>query len=189
MSKEFDKQLLNTIIIQVVKETFKKLLRIEPVSEPVAMERDIIEFDGHMRVFPMEKFNGPVLIACVNFFRTQKDLDDDAAVGAFIMFIKEDLAEKLLKAFDRPLKDGDNEESLLDNTADFCSLLAGNLKKELVSSGYADLLISPPSKYKNTVPDGVPFDYELYHKQEIPFHFWNQKSVVIEACMGYVPQK
>lgn len=189
MPKEFDHQLLNTTIIRVVTEAFKKLLRIDPGSAPVAVERDIIEFDSHMRVFPMEKFNGPVIVTFVNFFLNQKDLDDNAAVGAFVLFVKEELAEKLLKAFDRPLTDGDSEDVLMDNAADFCALLAGNLKNELAASGCADLLMSAPFKYKNSVPEGVPFDYELHHKQEITFSYWNQKSVVIEACMGYVPQK
>lgn len=189
MAKPFDTELLNTTIIEVVKDSFKKLLHIEPVGDPTVIERDLIEFDSRMRVFPMEKFNGPVIVAFVNFFLSQKDLDDNAAVGAFVFFIKEELAEKLLKAFGRPLKDGESEEALMDNTGEFCVLLAGDLKNALAAAGYAPLLISEAFKYKNSVPDGIPFDYDLYHKQEISFNFWNQKSVVIEACMGSVSQK
>jgi hypothetical protein len=173
----------------VVQDTFKKMLHIESAVDPVVFEKDIIEYDGFMRVFPMEKFNGPVFISYVNFYLTQKELEKNNTDGTFVFFVKEDVAEKLLKAFGRPLKEAEDEEVLMDIVGEFCNILAGNVKNELVGLGYADISMSAPHKSKNSVPDGVPFDYELFTKQELSFTFWNQKCIVVEACMGNIPQK
>ncbi len=189
MDKEFDNQVLNTTIMGVVQHTFKSMLHVQSVVEPVVVERDIIEFDGCMRVFPMEKFNGPVFIAFVNFYYDQKEQDANNAVGAFVLFVKEEVAEKFLKAFGRPTSEAEDEEVLLDVVGEFCNVLGGNVKNELVGLGYVDIAMSAPYKYKNSVPEGIPFDYSLYQKQEITFTFWNQKCIVVEACMGYVSQK
>ncbi|MBF0594880.1 MAG: chemotaxis protein CheX [Candidatus Omnitrophica bacterium] len=189
MAKEFDKQVLSTTIIRVVEDTFKKMLRIEPTASPVAAEKDIIEFDGRMRVFPMEKFNGPVYVAFTNFYLSDNDLKNDQALGTFVLFVKEEVVEKLFKAFGRSSKDAEDEENLMDIVGEFCNILSGNFKNELVALGYKDLLMSTPFKSRNSVPDGVAFDYELFQKQEFSFTFWNQKCIVVEACIGDVPLK
>ena len=173
----------------VVQETFKKMLNVESAVDPVVTEKDIIEYDGYMRVFPMEKFNGPVYISYVNFYLTQNEMEKNNMDGTFVLFIKEDVADKFLKAFGRPLKEAEDESILMDVVGEFCNILAGNLKNELVALGYADISMSAPFKFKNSVPDGIPFAYELFIKQEIKFHFWNQPCIVIEACMGNIPQK
>ena len=189
MAKVFDKQVLNTTIMGVVQETFKKMLHVESAVEPVVVEKDIIESDGRMRVFPMEKFNGPAYVAFVNFFSTEKDVSDNIPAGTFVLFVKEDVAEKLLKAFGLPSSSAEDEEILMDNVGEFCNILVGNVKTDLVELGFVDFFMSAPYKYKNSIPEGVPFDYSLYQKQEISFTFWNQKCIVIEVCMGYIPQE
>lgn len=95
----------------------------------------------------------------------------------------------MLQAFGTPLSEVENEPVVLGVVGEFCNLLAGGVKNELVTLGYADLIVSPPSKYKNAVPEGVPFDYGLFRKQEISVKPWRQKCVVVEVCMGNVPQK
>lgn len=189
MSKEFDKQVLNTTVMSVVQDTFYKMLHAEMQGEPVFVEKDIIEYDSRMRVFPMEKFNGPCYVAYINFFLSHKVLEEGLVIGSFVLFVKGDVAERLLKAFGRPLKDAEDESILFDNIGEFCNILAGHVKNELTNLGYADLTISPPTISKNSVESGVPFDYALYRKHEISFQFWGQKCIVIEVCMGYVPQK
>jgi hypothetical protein len=187
MAKAFDVQVLNTTIMGVVQETFRKMLHVESVVDPLVVEKDIIEYNSNMRVFPMEKFNGPVYVSGINFYLTQRELEKNNPDGTFVLFVKEDVAEKLLKAFGRPAKEAEDEDILMDIVGEFCNILAGNLKNELVGLGYSDISMSAPSKHKNSIPDGVPFDYELYVKQEITFTYWNQKCIVIEACMGNIP--
>ena len=189
MPKLFDNQVLNTTIMGVVEETFKQMCHVDFSAEPVAAERDIIEYNGRMRVFPMEKFNAPAYVGVVNYYFTQKDLDGGHAIGAFVFMIKDEMVEKLFKAFNRPASEAENEAIALDIIGEFTNILAGNVKNELRSLEYHDLIISAPYKYKNVVPEGVQFDYNLFKKQEIIFTLWKEKCVVVEACMGYVPQK
>ncbi|MBF0485662.1 MAG: chemotaxis protein CheX [Candidatus Omnitrophica bacterium] len=188
MPKEFDKQVLNTTIIGVVSDTFEQMCRVKYGAEPVVTEKEIIESDSRMRVFPMEKFNGPAYATAINYYLSQKDKDDGHVVGTLILFIKEDQAEKLLRAFNRSIKDSENEEVMLDICGEMCNIIAGKVKNGLTSRGYADLFLSAPIKKKNTVPEGLPFDYSLYTKQEIVFTFWGQKCIVVEACLGSIPQ-
>lgn len=189
MAKEFDVQVLNTTIVSVVQDTFRKMLRVELLGQPAILEKDIIEYDSRMRVFPQEKFNGPTYISFVNFFLSEKDLAAANAVGTFVLFVKEDIAEKVLKAFGLSSRDAEEESVLMDKLGEFCFILADALAKRLVELGYAGLIVSPPYQTKNSVPEGVPFDYGLYSKQELSFTVWNQKCIVVEACMGHVPQK
>ena len=189
MPKEFDNKVLNNTIMGVVASTFEKMLHIKASVAPVATEKDIIEFDSRMRLFPMEKFNGPCFVSVVNYYLSQKDLEDQRAIGTFIFYIKEDVAEKLLRAFNRSIKDAEHEDVLMDVVSEMASILAGNVKNELAANGYIDLVASPAHKHKNHVSDGVLFDYNLYQKQEIAFTFWGHKCIVIEACLGNVPNR
>ncbi len=187
MAKEFDRTVLNTTITRVVQETFKKMLHVDPQGQPAIVQRDIIEYDSRMRVFPLEKFNGPAYVSYVNLYLSEKELQANNAAGAFVLFVKEDIAEKLLKAFGRSLKDGEDEGVLMEHVGKFCHVLVEGLLKELTGLGYTNLFLSTSFQARNSVPEGVPFDYELYVKQEITFTFWNQKCIVVEACLGPVP--
>ena len=86
MAKEFDVQVLNATITGAVLDSFKKMLHVEPQGQPVVVEKEIIEYDSRMRVFPLEKFNGPAYVSFVNYYLSGKDLQTNNAVGAFIFF-------------------------------------------------------------------------------------------------------
>lgn len=187
MPKDLDKQVLSTMAMEVVKDTFKKMLQVEFSAPPFAVEKNIIEYKSRMRVSPMEKFNAPAYVSYVNFYLSQKDLQAETAVGTFILCVKDVVVEKLSKAFKLSSKDAENENLQMDNVAEFCNILAGNVSNELTKLGYANLFMSAPYKGMNAIPEGVPFDYALYSKQEISFFFWNEKCMVVELCIGRVP--
>jgi len=111
------------------------------------------------------------------------------ATGTFVLYLKEEVVDKILKALGLSMRDAEDDELVKNKLGEFCSTLAGNLKKGLSEQGYVELFESAPAKYKNVVPEGAQFDYSLYRKQEITFSFWNQKCIVVEVCMGHVPQK
>ena len=189
MAKPFDTQFLNKTVISVVKDTFQEMCHVDFSAEPVVTERDIIEYGGRMRFSPMEKFNGPTYAGVVTYYFSQKDLNAGLAVGTFALFVKEEFVEKIAKAFGHAKVDLDNEDLLMENIGEFCRILTENIKKEFQSNGYSDLVISTPLKYKNVVPEGAQFDYNLFKKQELVFSFWNEQCIVVEACMGSVPKK
>jgi hypothetical protein len=188
MPKEFDQEELASSVISVVRSVFKSKCRADFYEEPVAVDKDIIEYSGKMRVFPMEKFNGPVFIGVVNYYLSEKDLKDDYPVGTFVLYIKEDIVENIFKACGRPVKDAESQETVLEVIGELSQALAQDLENEFQEQGYVPLVLSSPLKYKNTVPEGVFFDYRLFKKQEITFSFWHKPCVVVEACMGAVPQ-
>jgi len=189
MAKPFDIHILNNTAISAVNEVFKELCHADPTAEPVITEKEIIEYDSRMRVMPMEKFNGLAYAGVINYYLSQKDLDTGLAVGTFIFIIKEEYAEKLIRAMGRVKVDMDNEDAVRESLGEFGKALAQKIKDAVVSNSYADLLISTPLIYKNVVPEGAQFDYNLYKKQELIFSFWNKQCVVVEVCMGNVPQR
>jgi hypothetical protein len=189
MMVPFDTRFLNDTIISVVNDTFKEMCHVDFTAEPVVTEREIIEYDGRMRLTPMEKFNGPAYAGVINYYISQKDQNAGLAVGTFVLYVKEEFAEKIVKAFGHTRVDMDNEDILKENINQFCKILAEKVKNALVSNGYSDLLSSPPLVYKNVVPEGAKFDYNLFKKQELIFSFWNKQCIVAEACMGSVPRR
>ncbi|MFH0753617.1 MAG: chemotaxis protein CheX [Candidatus Omnitrophota bacterium] len=189
MAKLFDNQVLNTSVLGVVEETFKQMCHVAFSAEPVVTEREIIEYNGRMRLFPMEKFNAPAYVGLVNYYVSQRDMDEKHAVGTFVFYVKEDIVDKLFRAFSRPVSEAEDEAVCLDVVGEMTNILAGNVKNELRSLDYQDVVISTPSTYKNVVAQGAPFDYSLFRKQEFMFTYWREKCIAVEACMGYLSQK
>ena len=188
MARPIEKQVIETAATRVVEDTFRQLCHVDFSAEPVVEEKDIIEYNGNMRLFPMDKFNGQAYIGVINYYLTQKDFDEKYPVGTFVLYVKEDIAEKLVKALGRSAREAEDELIVLGVVGEFTGILGGNVKNELKALGYAELILSVPLAYKNVVPEGALFDYNLFRKQEISFSFWKQKCVVVEACIGPVPR-
>ncbi len=188
MAKPIDKQVIEATVFRVVEDTFRQLCHVEFSAEPVAEEKDIIEYNGNIRLFPMDKFNGQAYAGVINFYVTQKDHDDKYPVGTFVLYLKEDAVERLAKALGRSAREAEDEQVIMSVVGEFAGILGGNVKNELKAQGYVDLLVSSPLAYKNAVPEGAPFDYNLFKKQEFSFSFWKQKCVVVETCIGPVPR-
>ncbi len=189
MAKKPDDQAVNSEIISIVDDTFEKLYHVVPSAGPGIVEKNIIEYDGRMRLFPMEKFNAPAYVAAFSYHLSQKQLEIVDPAGTFILYVKEDMVEKLFKAFGHSAGEAEDEAKCLDVVGQLGGILAGNLKNRLVEMDCAELFVSSPYTYKNAAPEGVPFDYSLFKKQEISFSFWKEKCIVIEVCLGNIAAK
>ncbi len=189
MSKEFDKKILQEIVPQIIVRTFERVFSIKPTQDLETQEREIIEYDSKMRLFPMEKFNGPVYVAVANYFLSQQDLEQESPVGTIALFVKEDVVEKLVKGFGHLSRDAENEETVMGDCATLLREISKALKEALMGLNYPELISSDPVKYKNNIPEGVPFNYSLFKKQEFIFSFWGQKSIAIEICLGALAKK
>lgn len=187
MAKEMDLQVLGTLITGVVEDTFKEVCHVMFSQEPVRAQKEIIEYDGMMRLFPMEKFNGPAYVAVVNYYVSARHLEAREAVGTLIFYVKEDMVDRLFKAFGRPAAEADDEQKCQDVVGELCGILAEGVKKKLAEQNFIELTLSPPYKYKNVVPEGALFDFNVFRKQEISFSFWKEKCIVVEACFGNIP--
>ena len=73
-------------------------------KDPQAEEKNIIEYEGKMRVDGMTKFNGPCYISALNVYQSEKDLRQQKTCGVIAMFIKEEFAATLFKARIRELE-------------------------------------------------------------------------------------
>ena len=189
MPPKIDVQALNTMVTGVVEDTFRQLCHAASSAAPVAAEKDIIEYDGRMRLSPMEKFNAPAYVAVVNYYISSRHLADNDPVGTFVFYVKEDMVEKLFKAFGRPARDAEDEGACLEVVGELGGILAGNIKNGITAMGFAELVVAPPAIYRNSVPEGAPFDYNLFKKQEVLFSFWKEPCVVVEICLGNIPAK
>ncbi len=189
MAKKIDVQVLNTMIMGVIKDTFEQLCHAAFSADPVAVEKDIIEYDGRMRLTPMEKFNAPAHVAVINYYLPLQRFETNDPAGTFILYVKEDVIEKLFKAFGRRANEAEDEVACLEVVGEMGHILAGNIKNALTAMGFVELTLAASFTYKNAVPEGVPFDYRLFKKQEISFSFWKQKCIVVEMCLGDIPVK
>ena len=176
-------QNIATACIKVVENILKQKSILAFTKDPESVQRDIIEYDSRMRVFGMEKFNGPCFMSVINYYFSQEDLKNHKACGAFIFYVEESCAGKLLKALGFKGFDDEDEAAVLKICGEFCEVLAGEYKNELSNVGYKDLVLSAPTNYHNVVPEGVEFSYDEYVKYEMSFHLWKQKAVVVDITM------
>lgn len=187
MGKEFNTQVLRENLILSVKESLQSLADLELSSEPEVNDRDIIEYQGKMRVFGLDKFNGPCYISVINFYRTAEEMKKEKAIGAYIFFVDVDVAERLFKSMGLEGMDPEDDAIMFDGCGEVCNILAGALKNDLNMKGYKELVISAPSSHKNDVAGGVAFSFDQYTKQEFVFELWNKKAFVVEVTLADVP--
>ena len=72
-AERFDLKNLAGTLAEVVEKSFRGATPVNFSDKPAIEIRDIIEYDGRMRVSGMEIFNGPTYISAVNFYRSAKE--------------------------------------------------------------------------------------------------------------------
>ncbi|MCA9407140.1 MAG: hypothetical protein KC733_00480 [Candidatus Omnitrophica bacterium] len=182
--EKFDPQVLATTMMGGVKSIFEKMSTLTFSQDPEFKEREIIEYDSRWRVFGLEKFNSACYVAVINFYRSTADQELHKACGAFVLYIEEGNAAKLLKALGYPDVDDEDLSIMFDIVGELCNVLAGQFKNDLLGLGFPDLVMSAPQKYRNDVPDGVEFEYEQTTYYELSFFLWKEKVFVIDATLG-----
>lgn len=185
--EEFDPQVIATTMMGCVQETFEKMCNVSLSKAPEFNEKEIIEYDGRMRVFGLEKFDGPCYISAINFYVDKKHFEEKDSSGVVVLYIEEEAAEKLGKAMGQSEADLEDEEVVLDTCGEFCNVVVGQFKNELRALGYIDLIISAPIKHKNDISEGVDFQYSEKKLYELNFHVWKRKLIVVDITMAPVP--
>ncbi len=153
-------------------------------KDPELGERDIIEYDSHMRSLGMEKFNGPCYGAFVNFYRNKQAMDAHNALGAVTLYLNLESADKVLKGLGYKVKLMDEDSVLTENTGIFCKDLAESFLGSISSLGYAGLVVSPPTSFMNAFSEGIEFDYNEYKYYEMNFFMWKAKAFCAEITLG-----
>lgn len=170
-------------MIDVVQGVFRQKSSIEFSQDPVIVDKNLIEYDSRMRVFGLEKFNGPSYASSVSFYRSQQQMQSHDACGVMNLFIEEEAAGKLLKSLGYTGFDDSDDDAVLEHCADFCNTIAGNFNAELSKMGFSNLSMSDPLKEKNNIAAGVDFPYSQYIYHEVQFFIWKQKAVAVDIVM------
>lgn len=178
-----DDEIIGKISVKVVEDTIKGMSSLTFSKDSHFDKREIIEYQSRMRVFGMEKFNGPCYIGVVNYYFSAEDQKNHDACGVFILFIEETNVGKFLKSLGYRGFDEDEEKSVYKPLGEFTEVLSSNFKKEIQSLGYQNLISSTPACYHNDISSGVEFSYDQYAKYESSFYLWKDKIVVVEVTI------
>lgn len=187
MAEKFDPQVIATTLMGCVQDTFEKMCHINFSQQPSFIEKTIIEYQSKMRLFGLEKFNGPCYIGIINLYLDKHFYDKKNSCGVIALFVQEDIAPDLVKSMGNRGLDADDPEIILDTVGEFCNVVVGQFKNELRSFGYKDLTISAPMKYHNDVPEGVDFPYAETKYYEISFFVKKEKVFVVNVTIAPIP--
>lgn len=153
-------------------------------------KKPIIEYEGKIRANGMEKFdNEPTYVSAVNFFVNKQDMEKKKALGALIVYVKEEYLPILMKRLQYPPIDDENPEAMLDSCGTLCNIVAGRFKSEITSAGYVELEWSHFVNYRNSAIIGISFCPSEYDMYELRFDIDGKKNFVVDMTMGIVPKR
>lgn len=187
--KEKDEFYIQALLLaEVVKRILEKQADIILKEKPALTKKPITEFCKRMRISSVGKFDGKTYISTINFYETEEDLQGHTALGALILYIKEDYVFPLFQKLNYPDIDETDEEAIEDACGTFCNLVAGNFKSGLTQLGYKELFMSHFSSYQNDILNGVeyhPDEKELY---EVSIRIRDEVCIILDLTMGPIPK-
>jgi hypothetical protein len=188
---EFNQDDQLTELVAVLSEAVSALLKergyVRFSKPPVIQKQEIIEYRGRMRVFGLEKFEGPTYISAVNYYLTSRDMDEDKALGALVVFIEQKYLPFLLQSLRYPRVDELSKDAMLDACGALANLIAGRFKSEMKKAGFPALEMSTFSNHRDSAASGVAFHPQQRAKYELNFYIGGQKRLVVELTMGEIP--
>ncbi|HBG60241.1 MAG: hypothetical protein A2Y03_05480 [Omnitrophica WOR_2 bacterium GWF2_38_59] len=183
-SNESDLKSLAKKLSEYVESTFEQLCKTSFIGEPEIIVKDIIEYKTRMRLFGLEKFNGPCYISAVNLYLNDNELKKDHALGAVILYIEESVASGLLKATGQKGIDCEDFDSITNYTGEFCSNIVSQFKNHLISSGYTNIVMSAPSNHQDDIPLGVNFKFSENKYCELSFVLKKEPAIKVDFTIG-----
>ncbi|MBU0468531.1 MAG: hypothetical protein KKF78_06910 [Candidatus Omnitrophica bacterium] len=183
-SEEFDLQAIAKKLMVCVESTFMQMCNTSFIGDPQITEKDIIEYQSRMRIFGLEKFNGPCYISVINLYLNDDQLKKDRPIGAVLLYIEESVATSLLKATGQKGLDCEDFDSITNYTGEFCSSIVGQFKTELKSLGYSDIATSAPSNYQDDIPGGVNFKFSQQKFYELSFVLKKEPAVIVDVTLA-----
>ncbi len=183
-NKQFDLKTISAPLINSVTNSLQKMGNISFSKDPEVAEKEILEYESRLRTHGLSKFNGPCYVSSVSFYLSAKALEDHEAIGVFVLYFEYDAAAKILKAAGFKDVNDEDEDSVLEKSAELCKLIAGHLKTELTNLVGKELVTSEPLKGKNEIFEGVEFSYDEYKYFEAGFYLWKQKAIVADLSIA-----
>jgi len=178
------------LLIEGTVALFKERGDIHFSSLPQKKRRRIIEYQGRMRADGMDKFNNqPTYVAAVNFYLNAKDLENEKAVGALIVYVEQSYIATLMRLLEYPAINDESEQAMLDSAGTLCNILAGRFKSEISAAGYVELEMSHFINYRNSAIAGIDFCFHEFDLYEISFDIKDEKRLVMEMTIGHLPSR
>ncbi len=189
MAKIFEPTLLTSSLTEIVEKLISEKNAVLPTQPTESVLKDIMEYEGRMRVSGMDKFNSPSLIAVTNLYLNEADKQKNKAKGAVVLFMNTEIADKIFKAVGFTVPYDEDDDSMMKLCGQFAQAVVNAFKDRLSSAGYAALIASEPLVYKNNVSEGVAFSPDQVEKQEISFYYFKTKTILIEVSLAPIPKK
>jgi hypothetical protein len=181
---------ITQLLLKGTVDLFEDRGGIKFTSEPIVERKKIIEYEGRMRVDGMEKFdNEPTYISAINYYLNAAAMEKHAAVGALVVYVKQDYLAKLLRMMGYPPIDDESDDELRDSCGTLCNLISGRFKSEMASAGYIELEMSAFINFRNNSFGGVEFCSSEYDKYQLSFDINGVKQMVVEMTMGIIPKR
>ena len=189
-TKGMDPQVLMTTMMGVAEDVLGTMSGVTATEPMQTKELDILEYNGRMRCVGMEKFNAPSYVSVVNYYLNAQDLENrKKAKGALVLYVDFENAGKLFKNLGFSISEDEDDASMMGACGEFCNMLGDGFKKEIGKLGFADLAMSAPHNYKNSILEGVEFSSDQTTKYELSFFYWKRKAIVVEITLGVMPMK
>jgi len=177
------------LMVRGVTDLFQERGNIAFSSRPVLEKQEIIEYEGRMRVDGMDKFdNEPTYVSAINYYINSKAMEKHDAVGAVVVYVKQEYLAGIMKKLQYPPFDDDSDDELRDSCGTLCNIIAGRVKSEFVKAGYIELEMSHFINFRNSAFDGVEFCSSEYDKYEAMFELDGKKKLVVELSLGIIPK-
>ena len=190
MAKGLDSQILVKTFLAVAQKAIAATSgKVVSSDDPTHKAQNIIEYEGRMSVTGMDKFNGPTYIAGVGFYLNDQDKQKHRAKGAMVIYFEASNTERILRGFEHPISDDDEDEGTLAACGKICTMLADKFNESLSQSGYPALVLSAPVTNKNSLSEGIDFSADQTQKQEISFYFWKKKALVVDLTMADISRR
>ena len=171
-------------LVEVVKDIFEKKAGIKFNPAPAVERRDLIEWQGKMRIAGMEVFNASTYISYVNYYLSEADKQKKNALGALVLYILETQLFPFIAKLNYPKVDDENPEELKEGCGRICVDMANDFQKKLAAMGYPTLVMGNVDNNRNTVPVGVSFNIKEYDKFVTSFCLDNRKVMALELTLG-----
>ena len=189
-SKDFDPDVLSSALLTIMKQHLSKASGIQQTKDPDIEATDIVEYEGRMRVSGLEKLNNICYIAAVNFYLTKADADKQQKTkGVLVLYMEMESAGKFFKALEIPFREDEDDASMMEGCGRFAQIVAEGLNKEISAKGYAPLVLSGPTSYKNNVMEGVAISPDQKTKHEIGYFYFKHKAIAVELSLAPLPKK
>ena len=176
-------------LVGVVKDIFDKKAGIKFNPAPAVERRDLIEWQGKMRIAGMEIFNASTYISYINYYISEADKQKKNAAGAIVLYVLETQLFPFITKLGYPKVDDENPEELKEGCGRICVDMANDFQKKLAVMGYPSLAMGPVDNNRNTVPVGVAFNIKEYDKFLTSFCLDNKKVMALEMTLGPLPKK